>query len=167
MSSTIQFNDKALNEIAQSVAGKFKNFQANLDKTSADIRSLEKWLQDCGICFYIEVDIGDHGSIAWASEADTWRLMYLSWGSDENGIEYRDTRPLIEMPVNVRLRARPHLSRLLGEIASLVPIDEVEPENKKGGSILPKVRAAAKAVTPPDPEEDLDAIFSSEDKIPF
>jgi hypothetical protein len=167
MSNEIHFNDKALNEIAQAAVGKLRNFQSNLDRTSADIRCLEKWLQDCGICFYVQIDMGDDCALGWSSEGDSWRLVYSSPENgidhDEVGDEYPASRPLIEMPVKARLKAKPYLSKLLAEIASLVPDDVVEAGSGKG--LLARARLASKSKTAE--VEDLDAIFAREDDQPI
>ncbi len=110
------------------------------------------------------MDITKGSALAWSAATGDWRLVYESlsvgavWDSP-------DVKPLIETPVRIRLIARDHLSKLVDQIAELIPKTEPETEKKKSTGLLGKLRAEAedKAAEP----EDLDAIFSSEDKIPF
>lgn len=136
MIDSIRFNDSRLEELVDKLSPKFKNFQKNLDQTSADIRSLEKWLQSCGICFYADIALSNDECIAWSNEFGEWRLVYET----TNGLEPSDSTPLIETVVRIRLRAKPLLPKLLSKIAELVP-DEVSPVQKPGRPSLFQTKA--------------------------
>lgn len=167
MTDNIRFFDKALDELAQLVAPKLQNFQTTLDQTSTDIKNLEKWLQGCAISFYTSVPVDSDSYIAWSKTCGDWRLVYESspdserdYGPDDMD---RESQPLIETPVHIRLKARPHLAALVAAIAKQLPVTDTEPEKKRVG--IPRQRVGA-APKPSDPE-DLEAIFSSEDGNPF
>jgi hypothetical protein len=128
MTENFKFHDPELAAVVRSASESFSGFQANLDQTSADIKNLEKWLAGNKICFYASVHLGDSEYIAWSDENLEWRLVYESV-DDLSEDERIVTRPLIEMPVKARLKARPFLAQLVSTIAELVP--KMEPPIKK------------------------------------
>lgn len=163
MTETIQFNDRALDQVIQSSASKFANFQLYLNNLSSDIKSLEKWLQSCSVCVTASVEIeseeNHHDYLTWSSRNGDWRILYETPSADygHNDDYQFDSTPLIETPVPVRLRCAPFLPTLVTKLASMLPtVDGEEPKKQTA--------TKKKAVTPP---EDLDAIFTSEDEIPF
>jgi hypothetical protein len=123
----IQFNDTALNEVAQRSAFQLSNFKNNLDQTSEDIKRLEKWLQTCGVCTYASVEITSESMLLeWSDHSGAeWRLVcrtpnpYPDYPEDEY-----EFRPLIEMPARARLICRPYLPKLLQGLAELLPKQE-------------------------------------------
>ncbi len=163
MTESIQFNDRALDQVIRSSASKFANFQRYLNNLSSDIKSLEKWLQACSVCVTASVEIeseeNHHDYLTWSSKNGDWRLLYETPCSDfGNNEDYQfDSTPLIETPISIRLRCASALPILVTKLASMLPtVDAEEPK---------KQIATKKKVLPP--EEDLDAIFTSEDGIPF
>lgn len=164
--SIIRFNDKALDDVIQSSASKFANFQLYLNNLSSDIKNLEKWLQACSVCVSTSVEIKleeEKHYISWSSRNGDWRLLYespIDPDFSETGSQF-ETLPLIETPVYVRLRCAPFLPKLVAELASLLPTAEKdEPKMEAVATTTARARIA-------NPVEDLDAIFSSEDEIPF
>jgi hypothetical protein len=118
------------------------------------------------LLFGIHSNWSKHVHIVVHDKGD-WRLLYVT--SSDNVDSYHneepsyDSTPLLETPVRTRLAARPFLAQLVSEIAELVPDNQAEPVKSKKG-VFSSALAASKKPAPP---EDLDAIFSSEDEIPF
>jgi hypothetical protein len=160
MAEAYQFKDPNLAGVFQRNASQFKNFKSNLDNSSADIKNLEKWLQNSGICFHACVYCDKGMSLAWSNLTGDWRIISRCPPDDGELAEEDEhegfCRPLIEMPIKTRIEARPYLPRLVEEIAKIVAKSETDP-----------AQASFFAIGQPKEQEDLDAMFSSEDEIPF
>lgn len=143
MDNRINFNDAALCDAALKAAPGLLNFTANLDRISEDIKRLEAWFAEHGLCIEISMKLGDanwvrsDGSIfatekrrlKWEKNENRWRLMYEaryihSYDSDYNGYS---SKPLIETPAETRIRVREYLPAFLRVVADRLPSDSSEP----------------------------------------
>lgn len=52
-----KFFDSHLQEIAEQSASKISSFRANLDAVSSDIKNLERWLRESGVCLPFRVQL--------------------------------------------------------------------------------------------------------------
>lgn len=164
MTENFQFKDPNLESVIQRYTPQFKTFQKNLDDTSSDIKTLEKWLQSNGICFRTSVSIDRNTSLVWSKSSGDWRLM-LRCPPPEYEIEEDDDdetfcRPLIELPVKTRVEARNYLPLLIEEIAKLVVKSAIEPAKIKAS--VEKENPSAQA----SKDGDIFASFGI-DEIPF
>lgn len=188
MTDSITFIDKALNDVVQKSAFKFSSFQKYLEETSTDLKNLEKWLQNCAICIPVFVETDDEDiKVGWDNKGGTWRLLAEFTVSDDEG-QWRDSRPVIEMPIRSRLLCRRFLPVLIKEISDLLPdeVSEAQPENdldifgvfkdEEPIDLLSditepvpskKLAKASVKAKPAADSDDLDAIFASDDEIPF
>lgn len=122
MKKGFEFKDQSLSAVVQKSASQFSDFQRHLNETSEDIKNLEKWFQECGVCVPATVQIKNSCvGISWSKYEDSWRLICDA--SDDDG---PDIRPLIEMPARMRLFCRPHLPKLVQEVADLLPAGQKE-----------------------------------------
>lgn len=137
--SKVTFNDPALAEVIQRSAKRVSRFQKVLDETSADIRNLEKWLQQNNISAELEVRLKDehNASLVWNKEDDGWRLRYSYYTADEHGIEYEESKPLIETPVKTRLQCRRHLATIVDQLDSMIPSTDAESSSNAVSSADP------------------------------
>jgi hypothetical protein len=163
MTETICFNDKALDQAVRSSASKFANFQQYLNNLSSDIKSLEKWFQACSVCVlasvYVESGEDQKDRLSWSAKHGDWRILYETPSPDygrDHEYEY-DSIPLIETPIATRLRCASALPALVKELASMLPAMETEAAARP---VATKKKSKVES-------EDLDAIFSSEDELPF
>lgn len=114
MSNDFVFSDNELEKVKRSSNSRLQNFQQILDDTSNDIRKLEKWLQECGVCMFVSVPIQSESiHILWDKVKDSWRLLYM----DSQGNE----KPLLEASARIRLAAKPFLPRLVRQIEQYLP----------------------------------------------
>lgn len=115
----------------------FLNFQSHLEKSSNEIRSLEKWLKDRKFCVehYMRIPSDDvYARIGWDRIDREWCLSceFLSEDYYEDGscngeeleeIFQRDVdrKALIEAPVKTRLACAAYLPDFLKELAQVMP----------------------------------------------
>lgn len=126
MAREIEFHDKALDQLIRSSATQFKSFQKVLDETSADVRSLEKWLQECGVCItcYVKLPPGRLAKeLGWDKYGDSWRIVCEFIGDDGPQI-----RPLIETSARMRLSCKGSLLVLVKALQQLLPKNLEEQE---------------------------------------
>ncbi|RTL37199.1 MAG: hypothetical protein EKK48_24130 [Candidatus Melainabacteria bacterium] len=146
MDNRINFHDSALCEAASVTAPRLLNLTNNLDQISDDIKRLEAWLSEHGLCIEIEhsleekpwVRISDGEQIAteriklkWEKHESKWRLVYESRYIHENDYERNRylVKPLIEMPAQVRIDVRQHLPEFVRAIGDALPEANSEPLN--------------------------------------
>lgn len=88
-------------------------FQRVLDETSEDIRNLERYLQDCGICLPVVYVVNEGIWMGWDKYNGSWRIM-----AKHNGT----VQPLIESKAGVRLYFKDLLPCLVQKIAEEIRI---------------------------------------------
>ncbi len=117
------FHDGALRRTLDEVGGTIESFAERLDKLSADIKQLEAYLDRSGVRVRVAVfvDGRNRESVSWErAEPDRWRVTYTEMQADELGLAC----PLIEAPVDVRLRCRRILPDLLRAVAEAARTDD-------------------------------------------
>ena len=135
------FNSPALTGAVEETAAQVQGFTQNLDKMSADIKKLEEYYLTSGIRVVVEAPISTGESVLWTNEwgltpeeHDRWRIVYLrqacTWHPEYETYvadgEIEEYRPLIEIPVAVRLRAYRALPDLVREIGQQVTVHPLE-----------------------------------------
>lgn len=99
----------AFNEHGKDIA----RFQRVLDETSEDIRNLERYLQDCGICLNVVLEVTQDTYLSWEKHNGTWRIV----------ANYKSTnQPLIESKAGVRLYFKDSLPCFVQKIAEEITI---------------------------------------------
>lgn len=149
-----KFNDPALQKTLESSAQVLEGFQSNLTALSEDIKNLEAYLDQTNVRLVASVQIwssgtlGDGGSsihedeeyLEWAeSEGGRWRVLYhlVRRFGDIDGDGYTlgpawedsktvERKPLIETPVEVRLRAAKKLTPLLEALANKAVVERID-----------------------------------------
>lgn len=99
----------AFNEHGKDIA----RFQRVLDETSEDIRNLERYLQDCGICIGAVLEVTEHTALAWEKYNGAWRILARYEGN---------LQPLIESKAGVRLYFKDSLPYFVQKIAEEITI---------------------------------------------
>jgi hypothetical protein len=124
-------NSAALAQAVEAAGPKISGFTSTLDDLSQDIRKLERMLLESGFRLRVAVRFPDnsHAGVEWNDHNQKWRIYYWAWeffgmslGPDNEFVEQAfDRRPLIETPIEIRLRAVEPLAQLIREIGSRIP----------------------------------------------
>lgn len=119
MSSTsdLKFFDNKLAEAVNQSIAELDNFQKSLDEATADIKTLEKYLQSTGFCIstFVSVPSDLCDEIGWDKQGDSWKLLSRTWDRDT---ETHSIRALSDSNARLRLGSRPYLSELVAEITN-------------------------------------------------
>jgi len=130
MDNRIAFNDACLQQAANRAAPKLAGFTTILNEISDDIKRLEAWLGDQGICIPISLKVEKEAFLRWDKSDERWRLFYhIYWDNDEYEPPHSELRPLIEMPADIRLQMRKFLPQFVERVASRLPGSPAEPLN--------------------------------------
>jgi hypothetical protein len=118
-----QFNDSTLRKALDEVGPVIESFTERLDKLSSDIKQLEGFFERSGVRIHVEVSLGNSSEfLVWEKgEPDRWRIMYRR---DSQSFDDETHCPLIEAPVDIRLRARKRLPELLKQVAAAASTDD-------------------------------------------
>ncbi len=113
MSQELKFHDQSLLNAVKASSQQLDNFQQKLDQATADIKSLEKYLQSTGLCLDLSVDVSapPYHAIGWDKVGDAWRLVGYFWDDHD-----RCARPLAESSARLRLACQPFLPQLVKQI---------------------------------------------------
>lgn len=146
--ATNKFEDAALQKAVEKNSAKIQGFTERLNQISVDVRRLESWLSECGICIQVWMTIEEEEkydscgnvteriekSIGWTTQkaswnpSGKWRLTYSEEYHFENTVDFR---PLIDTPADIRLRCSAHLPAFVEEVARKVST------SKYAGIVLP------------------------------
>lgn len=142
MDNRINFNDAALRKAASEAAPRLLNLTQNLDQISEDIKRLEAWLSEHGLCIEVSIEVdgrrwvseggsesaNEKNHLRWQKHDGRWRLVYCSRYTCHYMSEppVYETRPLIETPAEVRIKVRKHLPSFLQKVAALLPHEKTE-----------------------------------------
>ena len=130
---TPTFSDSALQKAVKELSPKIDSYHKSLDKISADIKSLETYLQKNGIGLDKSVGIGTYHEKEYSLRWEHWEpenkhrltvAIYKDTGEkDENGwpeFKEENAYPLIECPAGIRIWANEYLPSLVKEIKEAV-----------------------------------------------
>lgn len=153
MNKDLKFRNPALREAAVETATTVAALTARLDAISADIRELERWLQEGDLCIPVSHIIEGTGltytepdeqgtsygfltptveSLDWSEHQGRWRLVYTKQDLTEvvtRGAQIVEQRPLIETGAATRMRCDEHLPKFLNTVASKIPTEKRAPLN--------------------------------------
>lgn len=114
------FHDDKLNELEKSAANRMRAYHAKLNKISHDIKSLESFLSKSGVMNGFVFPFGDDKFL----EFFEGRIKYLDNNSQDNYSKNRDSRPLIEQKVDIRIECYAHLKDFMVECLKRLKIAE-------------------------------------------
>jgi hypothetical protein len=155
-----KFHDPDLAVQLATAAPRIESFTTRLNNLSADIKSLESYLERSAVrvrvCVTLSERLNGGGEyVTWDQNGspERWRIWYEKGlgGSFIND----DAIPLIEAPVDVRVRARrllPELLRNVGQEAGLGQDDNQVEAGRAWGEDEP---ASAESAGPPPSDEDI------------
>jgi hypothetical protein len=162
------FHDPRLQEALEESAPTIEEFTARLDRLSADIKSLEAFLDKSAIRMAVRVKFAEEEPrpsrgrswaatdkespfgefIAWdKGEPDRFRIVYYKVVRGEDYPEEMDRSVLIEAPLDIRVRARPALPDLLRKVSQAAALGEDTRVDAEGSADEGK---ASPQGTPPD-----------------
>jgi hypothetical protein len=128
---TVSFHLEALNAAHREHGWAIDGFTEALDRISNDIKKLEDYLDGSGVRVRLDVVINEREFLSWAEvdDAQRWRIVYeqLAMHPIEGFEGFVRSGPLIEMPVDVRLRAYQYLPGLLEAAAQKIPAESLIP----------------------------------------
>jgi hypothetical protein len=154
-----EFNDPQLRRALQEGAPAIEKFTARLDELSADIKNLEAFLEKSAVRMTVRVrfpgppvrrrsrswgadEEGDDATfgefLAWAKgEPDRFRIIYFQVVPGEEYPEERDNCVLIEAPLELRVRARPMLPKLLLKVSEAAKLGDDEAQGQGETELAP------------------------------
>lgn len=141
-----KFNSKNLQNVINENLKRFQAFQESLNKISADIQSLEKFLKDCGLNITYtwmspEHDNGYRLGLAWErTDGKDFRLTVQKFEFHDEGSygdyhldEELSRQPLISQSSEIRRLLWTHLPSFVGELSqnALGPVETLQEDESE------------------------------------